>query len=186
MRLYPLTALLTCCLVFAGCAPEIEIANPDLPWRTESLAIGNASFEYPTGLIRYEKSKSPLAYQLLGENDRFGILVVAGDEQIGGGYASDMIDSCIDSQSRVGEMRPIQIGAYSGVQQDHRSRDNFGYRVGTVIVLESDSNRLVFDISYLELFEDQLRPVYERVVGSLSCDEQVEPIEALAANAARP
>ena len=156
--------------IFSGCRPQLQIASEDHPWETYTLGMNSAQFEYPRGLKRKIKSDDPFAFLLIDPGDKFAILVVWGAETTDEDYPLDMIDSSIDAKDRIGSPQPIEIGSARGLFQDHRFLDQYSYRRGQTIVLVSNDNRLIFDVSYLESYEDQLQPIFATVLASLRFD----------------
>ena len=85
-----------------------------------------------------------------------------------------MINDCIEPEHRVGTATTLELGDADGLTQEHRSWDRYGFRCGKTLVLSDADQRLIFEVSYLENYEDQLKPVFDRVLSSLTFVENDE------------
>ena len=164
-----------CCFGLIGCQPPLDFAQPDHAWKECKLDRGAIRFRYPAGLRRETRSiNAPLGFILADPRNRFSILVVTDARETDPEYAAEMLDGSIDPQHRLGPPTPVEVGPAKGLSLEHRTWETYSYRRGRTLVLTSRNRLLVLDVNYVETFEEQLQPVFDKVLASLEFTDVVE------------
>lgn len=156
-----------------GCQNAQEIAQPDAVWTTYDSPNHALRFALPEGMKKSVRSREPAAFGFETANGDFSIAVLHGTfGQAGDGYADSMIETALEGNKKLGDTQQVKLGAAEGLQQDHRSLFQYKHYVGRTIVLTSGDERLLFEVSYAERYEEDLKPVFERVIDSLRFEHQ--------------
>ena len=163
---------IVCCL--AGCQSNYEFAQDDATWR-ELNESDLVNFSYPEGLEYSLRSHDPLAFIVSDSTGDFSISVMVGQGATDSDYVDQMVAVAIDGGKPIGSAREVIVGRGKGLRQKHRRLDGYKWMTGETTVLASDRGRLVFETSYLERREDELKPIVDRITASLRFDEGTSP-----------
>ena len=172
-------------LLIVGCqetGPGVTASSGE--WTTYQSSDNAFQFEYPVSLRRKDRSSDPVGFLLeKGPND-VSIVVMHGDDgEHDETFPADMIGVGTNGTSTIGECELVEIGSASGLRQDYRIKDGSRYRVGSLIAVTTEKDRVVFDVTYPERWKEDFEPVVDRVVASLQFSDSTlqttKPVSAV-------
>ena len=156
-------------LLIVGCqetGPGVTASSGE--WTTYQSSDNAFQFEYPVSLRRKDRSSDPVGFLLeKGPNDVSIVVMHGNDGEHDETFPADMISVGTQGTSTIGECELVDIGSASGLRQDYKIKDGSRYRVGSLIAVTTDKDRVVFDVTYPERWKDDFEPVVDRVVASL-------------------
>lgn len=172
-------------LLTAGCqeAGPGETASAG-EWKKYESANDTFRFEYPALLRRKDKYSNPVGVLFeKGPNDVSIVVMHGSDGDHDDEFAEQMISLGTEDAASIGERQPIEIGPASGLRQDYKIKDGPRYRLGSLIAVTTDKDRVVFDVTYPEQWKGEFESVVDRVVGSLqfsdSASQTTKPVSTM-------
>jgi len=157
--------------LLTGCAPRHKFAEAGAEWTTYTSDNQALRFEHPADMKLTVKSRQPMGFMLEDARSDFTIIVVHRENShCDDDYVREMIDVSRQDCETIGEAEPIILGDARGQRLDYSMRDGYKTFLGRTTVLVTESDGVVIQVCYSKLFEDRLKPIYERVINSLSFD----------------
>ena len=160
-------ALCVVCSLLVGCQQGKDVADADTPWTVYESPNKSLAFQFPDAMSRTDRSSSPTAFMYHDHAGDFAISVLHGTDGATSDFAASMIAVSLEGCTKIGSTNEISIGTAEGLEQQYQMVDEFGQRMGTTIVVTTEDERLVFDISFPASREEQLKPIADRVIKSL-------------------